>query len=311
LPERALVTGAAGFIGSHLVRRLLRDGVEVVALVRPGSDLWRIEDVLDWVELATATDEPRLAGVTTVYHLAAAGVRPDGDASEAVETNVLGTLRLLERARDVEAERVVYCGSCFEYGPGERLGEDAPLRPLTEYAATKAAGRLLAEAFGRTHGLPVVSVRPFTAYGPFEAAYRLVPSTILSALGGLPVELTGGGQTRDLIHVEDVVDGLLAAARSKRAVGGTFNLCTGVSTRVRDVAETVVELVGEPVEVRLGALPDRTAEYETLSGDPTRAADVLGWTASIELRDGLARTIEWFREHRARYPIYRREGAPR
>jgi nucleoside-diphosphate-sugar epimerase len=306
------VTGASGFVGSQLVRRLVESGADVVALVRPESDLWRIQEVLDWVELATAPDDARLGGVTTVYHLAAAGVRPGvADPASVVEANVLGTLRVLELARDVGASRFVYCGSCFEYGSGERLREDAPLRPPSEYAASKSAGWLLAQAFANAHGLPVVSVRPFTAYGPFEAAYRLVPSVILSALEGAPVELTGGEQTRDLVYVGDVADGLIAAASSERALGGMFNLCTGTSRSVREVAETIVELTGEPVPLRLGALPERAVEYRSLSGDPTRAAEVLGWEAGTPLDEGLTRTIEWFREHRERYPEYNRQEARR
>lgn len=306
MAERALVTGASGFIGSHLVRRLVASGASVVALVRPSSDLWRIQDVLDWVELTDAREASRLRGVTTVHHLAAAGIRPGADTGAIAEANVLGTLRLLALAKEIGARRFVYCGSCFEYGPGTRLTEDAPLRPLSEYAASKSACLLLAHGFGRSHGLEVVSVRPFTAYGPFEAAYRLVPSTILSVLDDVPPELTGGTQTRDFVYAADVADGLVAAATSAQAGGGTFNLCTGSETSVGDLASSVVALAGADVELRLGAVPERAVEYATLSGDPSLAAQVLGWRAETLLTDGLARTIDWFREHRARYLEYAR-----
>ena len=235
LAERALVTGAAGFLGSQLVRRLVAERHEVVALVRPQSDLWRLHDVLDRIDVVP-TDLSSTVSVGTadvVFHLAAAGVRPGEAARAVVGTNVLGTLTGLEIALEAGARRFVYCGSCFEYGPGEGHREDAPPRPISEYGASKAAGRLLAEAFSRAHGLPVTAVLPFTAYGPYEAAQRLVPSVCLAIVRGDPVELTSGEQTRDLIYVDDVVDGLLAVARADTR--GTFNLCTGRATSVQEL----------------------------------------------------------------------------
>lgn len=298
-----VVTGGSGFVGSHLVRRLVETGAEVVLPVRAETDLWRIQDLLEWIRTVPAA-EP-LPRTRVVYHLAAAGVRPEDDTATVLETNVLGTLRLLEHARRVGVERFVYCGSCFEYGPGEKLSEDTPLRPISEYGASKAAGSLLTLASGAAHGLPVVVVRPFTTYGPLEAAYRLVPSVILDALEGGPVRLTSGTQTRDLVYVGDVVEGLLAAATDERAIHEIFNLCTGRTTSVLDVASAVSALLGN-VEILPGAFEDRPVEFQALSGDPTRAAEQLGWRAQTELGEGLRRTIEWFRENRSRYPEYRR-----
>jgi nucleoside-diphosphate-sugar epimerase len=305
LAERVLVTGGAGFIGSHLVRRLLESGADVAATVRPGSDLWRLDGVLDWIEVASSIGP--LPSADVVYHLAAAGVHPDTDAATVVETNVLGTLRVIEHAQASGAGRFVYCGSCFEYGPGMGLSEDAPLRPVSEYGASKAAGSLLALAAGTAHSLPVTVVRPFTAYGPHEAAHRLVPSVIVDALDGGPIRVTSGGQSRDFVYVTDVVEGLVAAT-DPRAVGAVLNLCTGKATTVGDLASQVAALVGG-VEVLAGAVPDRAVEFPVLSGDPSRAADVLGWRAQTPLEDGLRRSIAWFEEHRDRYAQYRREAA--
>ena len=306
---RTLVTGAAGFVGARLVRSLLDGGEDVVALVRPGSRLWRLEDVLDRVELlevdvgALDARSAALRDVRVVHHLAAAGVDPrDGDPGSILATNVLGTQATLEVARVLEVDRFVYCGSCFEYGSGSRLREDAPLRPRSTYAASKAAGRLLAEAAAAAHGLPVVTLRPFTAYGPFEAAHRLVPSCILNALAGRPIELTAGEQRRDLVHVDDVATAFVAAARNPAAVGRTLNVCSGEETRVRDVAATVLELVGGEAELRLGALPQRPGETDALSGDPAAAEQVLGLRPT-PLREGLARTVDWFRAHSAAYDL--------
>ena len=170
MADRVLVTGGAGFVGSHLVRRLLESGADVSISVRPGSDLWRVDDVLESIRVVSSM-EP-LPEAEVVYHLAAAGVHPDADAAAVVETNVLGTLRVLEHARTTGVERFLYCGSCFEYGPGEGLSEDATLRPISEYGAAKAAGSLLTLA-ARARARPAGRGRP--------AVHRL-----RAARGGLP-----------------------------------------------------------------------------------------------------------------------------
>jgi nucleoside-diphosphate-sugar epimerase len=303
LADPVIVTGGSGFIGSHLVRRLVEAGEDVVVTVRTSSSLWRLGDVAEWVREVPARGQ--LPPARLIFHLAATGVRPGEDAATVLEENVLGTLRLLEHAAATGAERFVHCGSCFEYGPGERLSEDSALRPISEYGASKAAGSLLALAWGAAHGLPVVVVRPFTAYGPFEASYRLVPSTILDALDGGPIRITSGGQMRDFVYVEDVVGGLVAAAATDGLVQKGVNLCSGAGTPVARVAELVSELVGD-VDVVAGALEDRPVEFHELSGDPTLAAEAMGWTAATSLEAGLRSTIDWLQEQRSVYPEYAR-----
>ncbi len=309
MAERDVVTGAAGFLGSHLTRALLGSGRDVVAVVGRNSDLWRIADVLADVELVRADVrrlEPSAAGtrVDCVYHLAAAGVTAAPDTVDLLETNVLGTKRALDLAVAAGARRFVYCGSCFEYGPGELHVEDELPQPLDEYAASKSAGWLLARATSLRTGLPVASVRPFTVFGPYEAARRLVPSTIVSALNGEPVRITAGTQARDFVWVGDATAGIVAAGTSEAAPGGTFNLCTGVSTPVFDLAERVCRLCGTGSEVERGALSDRKLELPSISGDPGRAAAALGWSARTALDDGLRETVEWFRAEGRHLPAY-------
>ena len=311
--QRVLVTGAAGFMGSHLVKRLVGIGCRVIVMIRPPSNLWRIEDVLDQVEIVQSdlrhlrTDEleSHLPDVQVIYHLAAAGVDQSyQDIESIIQTNVLGTLRLLQLAHIRKVERFVYCGSCFEYGPGALLAEDLLPMPTSEYGASKSAAWMLVNTFSRRYGLPVVSLRPFTVYGPFEAGHRLIPHTIIKALDGLNIDLTGGEQTRDFILVEDVVEAFLSAAVGPEAVGGTFNVCTGLATSVKEVVYMIIELTESAVTPLFGARRCRDTEMWTLSGDPTKAKDSLGWSAQTSLRNGLHNTIQWFREHRSRYQEY-------
>jgi nucleoside-diphosphate-sugar epimerase len=303
------LTGASGFIGSHVARALLARGAHVVALVRPGARLWRIDDVVREIEVVE-TDlndlddrAPAFHGIEIVLHLAAAGVAPRPGSVDLVRTNVLGTARLIALARNLELARFVYCGSCFEYGTGSRVAEDAPLRPRSTYAASKSAGWLLAEAAASSEGLPLVTLRPFTVYGPFEESHRLVMGCILRALAGRPLELTGGEQRRDFVYVDDAVEAFLGAAANAAAVGGTFNVCSGTETTVRDVAAEIASIAGGATELRLGALPYRAGEADVLSGDPRHAREVLGYAARTSLREGLERSFDWARRHRPLYDL--------
>ena len=302
---RVLVTGASGFIGAHLLGRLVESGCRVVALARPISDLWRIEPLLDRAELVRSEldgVEPADVGpVDVVFHLAAAGVQASqADPAGIVEVNVNGTLRMLRLADVLGAKRFVYCGSCFEYGGGSGLREDRLPAPLSEYGASKAAGWMLAHAYSRRHDLPVASVRPFTVYGPLEGGLRLVPHVVRTALAGEPIELTGGEQRRDFVYVDDAVDGLMRAAAAPGAAGGTFNLATGSPVSVKEVVATVLEVTGSASEPLFGARPYRDSEVPTLSGDTSAAREELGWTARTSLRAGIEATVEWQRGRRLR-----------
>lgn len=311
--RRALVTGAAGFIGSHVLRRLVAEGATVVALVRPSSNLWRLHDRHPQVELVyadlghlTAESIAQIARqvgpIHTLFHLASAGIQPtQQDAEILLQTNVTGTLHMLHLAHALQVERFVLTGSCFEYGPGQGIHEDCVLAPTSEYGASKAAAGILAHAFSRRSGLPVVTLRPFTVYGPYEAGARLIPHVIVQALAGRDIALTGGAQGRDFILVDDVVSALLRAALSPEAVGQTVNICSGQETLVRDVVSLLVAHIGGTARPRFGALPYRDSDVWHQSGDPTRARTILGWQAQTPLEEGLRRTVAWFREHRLWY----------
>ena len=310
--RRVLVTGAAGFLGSHLVPRLIEDGAEVCVLDQPNARRWGLLERADLaamlrVDVRTLVDpvhDPALGDIDAIFHLAAVGVTGDvTDLHQLVTGNVDGTLAVLLAAQRL-GSRLVYCGSCFEYGSGDRWSEDAVPAPTTEYGAAKAAGWLLANAFARRTGLEVVSVRPFTMYGPMEPPGRLVPSVVRHALAGRPIDLTPGDQRRDFVFVDDAVDAFVAAATTDAAVGGTFNVCSGTAVTVRDVVRRVLDCTGSRSEARFGALSYRPTELAVLSGDPTRAAEVLHWRARVSLEDGLARTTAWFRTAGAEFPEY-------
>lgn len=305
---RTLVTGAAGFLGANLVRRLLDSGADVVALLKPGTDAWRLRDVepritLRRADVRTLPDLGDLGRIDYVFHLATAAVDQSvRDAKAMLETNVLGTHAVLVAAERLQVKRLVHIGSSGEYGPASCAVEDQALAPNAEYGATKAAASLLVQAFARRTGLSTVILRPFSVFGPFEAPYRLVPYCILRGLDGRPIEVTDGRQTRDYVYVDDAMRALLMAAAHPEAGGGVFNVCTGASTAVRAMVELIAARTGTPRPPAFGARPHAGTEMWTTSGSPERAARVLGWHAETPLEEAVDRSIAWLRSARAAYP---------
>jgi UDP-glucose 4-epimerase len=315
---RVLVTGATGFIGSHLAERLVAEGAEVTLAVEPGVSKANVANILDKVrarevdlcEGQKVRQLIRECQPSKIYHLAAVGVTEPGiDPALAVQVNVIGTLNLLEALRETSCECFINTGTCYEYGhntppppvppnfggPGGQR-EDQMVDPINAYAASKSAAWLFCSMYHRTHGYPVVTVRPFTVYGPRQSERALIPQVILSALRGEDFEMTGGEQTRDFTYVDDIVEGYIRASLSKKAIGQTINLGTGEEHPIKDVVLKVLELMGNPVKSLIGAWPYRPREIWRLYSDSSKAKELLGWQPQVGLEEGLRRTIAWYSE---------------
>jgi nucleoside-diphosphate-sugar epimerase len=307
-----LVTGGTGFVGAHLVRRLVGAGARVTVLVRGSSDLWRLASVLDHVavvrsdfeQLSTGGTAERIASVDVVYHLAAAGTnQAEHDPVRVLNGNVLGTYQVLELSQRLRARRVVCAGTGVEYGVVTHATEDSLPRPLNVYAASKAAAWLFAHTYAARYDLSLVTLRTFSVYGPTQSPYFLIPYVILRAIANEPIALTGGTQNRDFVYIDDVVDAFVAAADGEVS-GETFNVSTDAGILVRDVVATIVSVAGSRSEVVLGARPYSAHELWSSSGSYTKIEGRLGWSPRTLLQDGLAVTIDWFREHRQEYAVH-------
>ncbi|MGH2980449.1 MAG: NAD-dependent epimerase/dehydratase family protein, partial [Solirubrobacterales bacterium] len=228
-PRRALVTGAGGFLGANLIRRLIADGHTVMGMVRPGSDVWRLDGISGGLEVKSADlrDSDALGQAVSeaapdwVFHLAAhGGYSWQRDAAGIFESNVVGTAALLEACREAGCDAFVQTGSSSEYGLKDHApAEDEPLEPNSAYAVAKAAATLYARHLAVSGGLPAVTLRLYSAYGPYEDPRRLVPKLISEGLQGRLPPLVGPEISRDFVAVEDVLDALVAAA-SRPAAGG-------------------------------------------------------------------------------------------
>jgi UDP-glucose 4-epimerase len=304
---RCVVTGGAGFIGSHLVDRLVADGHDVAVLddLSTGclENLARSFDRVRFVR-ADVRDRSALAeamrGAEVVFHQAAlAAVARSVDRPEHVHAvNVDGTLRVLVAARDARVRRIVFASSSSVYGDAASAAkhEDLPVAPLSPYAATKAAGESYLQAFQATYGLEGVALRYFNVYGDRQSprsTYAAVVPLFLDALRtGRAVRVFGDGrQTRDFTYVGDVVDAVvLAAVAPPPATGRPINVAGGRPASVLELASTLAEVLGSPL--RLEHAPARRADVRHSCADVGRARDVLGWTARTDLRRGLERTVE-------------------
>jgi len=319
---RVLVTGAGGFIGSHLVERLVRDGGEVRAFVRYNSRNDR--GLLETVDPAVLAEldvyagdlvNPEavagaIAGVERVYHLGALIPIPYSyrHPREYVASNVEATLNVLEASRRAGVERIVQVSTSEVYGTAQSvpIAETHPLTPQSPYAATKVASDQLALSFQRSFGLPVVVARPFNTYGPRQSARAVIPTIISQALARDTVELGALSPTRDLTFVADTAAGLAACGVADGAVGEVINLGTGAEISIGDLASTILELMGvdAPVVVSEERLRPPDSEVERLVADPSKAAEILGWRAVVPLEQGLRETIAWIE---AELPRYRAE----
>lgn len=301
--KRVLVTGATGFLGSHVARKLVGLKARVTALVRNGSGTERIADCrerMDLIEADLRRGEEIARAVSQarpeiVFHLAVYGVDPaQTDPRTLFETNVAGLLSILEALRDHPCRRFVHAGSCFEYGgAGGRLSEEAPLSALNLYAASKSFAWHLCRSEHRRHGLPAVTLRPFTFYGPHERPDRLIPSVIRSILKGEEIRITAGTQRRDYTYVEDVADACLRAALLDEAVGETFNIGSGRELSVLEAAERIRSVMGSDLPIRAGALETRAEEAWRMACDPSKAERLLGWSARTGFEEGISRMVRW------------------
>lgn len=305
---RALVTGATGFIGSNLVRKLVHMGDETHVLTRPASNPWRIRDLSgalvehqgdlldpDGVRRLVSEVEPRV-----IFHCATYGGRPsENEPERTVEVNTLGTLYLLHAAAAAGVEGFVNSGSSSEYGRKDRpMSEDDLLEPQTLYGAAKAASTLICQSFARSEDVPVVTVRPFSPYGPREAPDRLVPYVIKSCLSGEDPLLASGSSARDFVYIDDVVD-LYVRAAQKPYCGEVVNCGSGRQHSVEEVVTRITELTGAGVKPRWGTETPRPFESSCWVADISKAGGLYGWVPRFGLSEGLLETISWQRsEHR-------------
>ncbi len=313
--RQVLVTGAGGFIASHLVEALLAQGAHLRAFVRynsrgdpgmlallPPKAFQQLEVVAGDLRDLSAV-QSAMRGVSIVFHLGALIAIPYSyrHPVEVVETNVLGTLNVLLAGKEHNLDRLVHTSTSEVYGTALRvpIDETHPLQGQSPYSASKIGADKLAESFFRSFDLPVVTVRPFNTYGPRQSARAVIPTIITQALTQDVVRLGNLEARRDLTYVSDTVMGFLKAAETPGVEGETFNLGFGREVRIGELAEMILAQVGRSVRIEVDTerfRPEKS-EVQRLLSDNHLACQRLGWEPSISLQDGLQQTIVWIRQH--------------
>ena len=320
--QKVLVTGADGFIGSHLVERLVREGANVRAMClynSQGSWGWlddsdkQIRESID-VRLGDIRDTEWMAevtrGVDVVLHLAALIAIPYsyGAPRSFVDTNVSGTLNVLEAARRANVRRIIHTSTSEVYGTPIELPirETHPLNAQSPYAATKVAADQLALSYHRSFGLPVTVLRPFNTYGPRQSTRAVIPTILTQLMAGRrEVKLGRLDTRRDLCFVTDTVDAFTRAVTSDNVLGEVIHLGTNTSPTIEDVFKVACRVVGIDAcavldERRLRPDP---SEVLVLEGDPAKAKKRLDWTPTVDLEEGLRRTVDWLKSHLDLYKV--------
>jgi nucleoside-diphosphate-sugar epimerase len=305
---RVLVTGASGFIGSHLTRRLIAEGAEVHALTSTVSSVYptRLLEVRDRITLheASLVDRGALTIVAAdvlpsyVFHLGAythvgkSWQRVD----ECIQVNVQGTVNLLMALEPHGYTRFVNVGTSEIYGDIDvPYRETDAVHPISPYAVSKHTAEEFCRLFATARGWPIVRVRPFNAYGPMQSPDRVIPEIITRALQGQPLTMTLGDQTREFNFAPDLAEGLVQVASTPGLDGDLFNLGCGHEVSIRDLATLVLDRLGNPIRAQLGALPERPIEIPRMYADTTKTAARIGWRPTTSLEAGLDQTIEWYR----------------
>jgi len=306
-----LITGATGFIGCCLLRRLVNNDEKVHIIIRKEAKLWRIKDILDKAtyHISDLSDPGELEKIVAiahpdiVYHLAAYGAYSyQNEPDKIVRTNILGTWNLLKAASVIDYELFVNTGSSSEYGFKKNpMKETDLLEPASCYAVAKCSQTLLCSHIAREEKQPIVTLRPFSVYGPYEERTRFIPALMKSLYNKIPLKLVSPEIARDQIYADDVVDAYLLIDRLKKFPGEIFNIGTGTQSTIKDVVETAVKVTGRTTDFKWGGMRQRMWDTANWTADITKAGKLLGWRPKIDLEKGLSSTWEWFKEHSAFY----------
>jgi nucleoside-diphosphate-sugar epimerase len=305
--KKVFITGATGFVGSHLVRRSLQNGAEVYVNIRKSSDTWRIRDILqdvsiintDITEYEKLHDSIKKIRPDIFFHTAVyGGNAAQKDIDKIIKVNIFGTLNLLRSCKNLNFDLFVNTGSSSEYGiKNYPMKEGDFLEPVTDYGVSKAAATLYCQKNVVTENLPIVTLRLFSPYGPYELNSRLFPSIILAALQKKSPHIMSRDFVRDFIYIDDVIDAYEAALTLKNPKGQIYNIGSGRQNTVGAVTDAILSLLGNEVTYTTGLPQSWEHEPSFWQADIQRAISELNWMPEYTLEQGLNKTIDWFKEN--------------
>jgi NAD dependent epimerase/dehydratase len=319
--KNILVTGAGGFIGSHLAEELAMKGANVRAFVKYNSrgdtgllrmlspqTLSKIKIISGDLRYPEAVEEAA-KGCDIIFHLGALISIPFSykEPYEVAETNLLGTLNVLMATRKQKVSKLIHTSTSEVYGTAQQvpISETHPLRGQSPYSASKIGADKLAESFYCTYGLPVITIRPFNTYGPRQSARAVIPSIITQALVQNKIRIGNLNATRDFTYITDTVNGFIKAAETTGIEGRVINLGTGLEIRIGDLAAMIIKIVNPAIVLENDPkrMRPKLSEVFRLISDNSLAKELMGWQPEVDLGQGLTKTINWMRDHLDHYEI--------
>jgi nucleoside-diphosphate-sugar epimerase len=311
--KRTIVTGATGFVGANLARRLLADGHKVHLFVRPQHRTWRIEAIRSAVQVHSVdfADEERLTRLVSeirpdwIFHLAAYGAyATQTNLQQMIQTNIVGTVNLVETCLRSGFEAFVNTGSSSEYGfKGDAPAENAWLEPNSHYAVTKASATMFCRYTAQSRGVHLPTLRLYSVYGPYEEPTRLLPTVITRGLAGELPSLAHPDIARDYVYVDDVNEAYIrAASHPTQELGAVYNVGTGTQTTLREVVEVAGRMLGVTAEPQWGSMPKRVWDTTVWIADSRKIQDALAWQPRFAFEDGFRAIVEWFRGNPGVHP---------
>lgn len=310
--SRYLVTGAAGFVGSNLVRLLVGKG-KVFCAIQPKDNLWRLNDIkkkislipLDLADFDAVRRAVKTAKPDYIFHLAAYGTYPSQrDFRKIFNANTLGTANLLEALNPLPYQAFVMTGSSSEYGYKDKpMKESEVLEPNSFYSATKGAATLIAQAYGMVEHKPTVILRLFSIYGPWEEPGRFIPTAIAKCLKGNALTVTSGKEVRDFVYIDDAIAALLVAAKkANRLRGQIFNIGSGKQMKITDAAKKISKILGISGKITIGGYQSRPWDATTSwQADTRKSRTLLDWQSTTSFEHGIKKTAAWIGGHKDSY----------
>lgn len=307
LPRKCvLLTGGAGFIGANLIRELIRLKYDVNLVLKESSDLWRTREVLNKVKVyhVDLLNKKKLAKIVNkinpnfIIHLATySNYRKQTDVEKIIDANIKGTLNLLLASKNINYKLFINTGSSSEYGiKNKPMNELTSLNPISFYAVTKASTTFLCQVFAKEYKKPIVTLRPFSVYGPYEEEKRFIPTIVKAVISNKPIKLTPGTQRRDFIYIKDLVDIYIKTlSYGKKLSGQILNIGTGIEYTNDEVVQTLFKVANKKVRIEKGAYPPRLWDNQHWVANISKTKTFLKWKPNNTLFEGLKKTYEWYK----------------
>ena len=305
--NKILVTGGHGFIGAHLVRRLLQEEAQVSILAKKNANLWRIQDILkdiqvcngDIVDTQKTNNILRKLKPDYIFHLAAdSRCSSKTNSIQKIKTNIIGTANITEAIAQIGCKKIINLGSSSEYGTSlQKIDENTEINPIDIYGITKSTATKIAHNIALKHKMDIVTLRPFNIFGEGESSERLFPYIILQLLQGKNVPLTNCTQTRDYCYIENVITALILAAKNPNLKNEIFNIGSGITHSLQYFVEIIFKNFETNKKPLYGSLPYKESERMNVSSDVSKIKRILNWDITISLEKGIQNTIKWYKEN--------------